>query len=123
MEPIGQNYFQSSAASSPSPHQNNSGLDLNGSAGSFMSSPSKLENGFSSTPQKMSMSPVYAPADITRTNNNSSPVFPEFNSQTVAAAVATTKSFPNYFNNHISNGKCTRLVVWNIGHPNMSFLF
>lgn len=67
----------------------------------------------------MSMSPVYAPADITRTNNNSSPVFPEFNSQTVAAAaaVATTKSFPNYFNNHISNGKCKRLVIYEIGHP------
>lgn len=66
------------------------------------------------------MSPVYAPADITRANNNSSPQFNEFNGQTAgatttatvasaaasaAAVAASTKSFPNYFNNHISNGE------------------
>lgn len=113
MEPIGTNYFQS-AASSPSHQNNSSAMDLNGSGASFMNSPSKLENGFSSTPQKMSMSPVYAPADITRTNNNSSPAF-EFNGQAAASssssvgagAAGPTKNFPNYFNNHISNGKLT----------------
>lgn len=116
MEPIGQNYFQSSTSSpSPSLHQNitnNSAIDLNGSAASF-NSPSKLENGFSSsTPQKMSMSPVYAPSDTTRTNNNNSPF--EFNGQAAAGssvascavnATATGKTFPTYFNNHMSNGK------------------
>lgn len=110
MEPIGTNYFQASSTAASSPtHQNHSAMELNGS-GSFLNSPSKLENGFSSTPQKMSMSPVYAPTavpEMTRTNNNSSPF--EFNSQSVATTAAAnsmgTKSFPNYFNNHISNGK------------------
>lgn len=71
-----------------------------------MNSPSKLENGFSSTPQKAAVSPVYAPADL-RTSQNASPAF-EFNGQqgtTANAATVTGKNFPSYFNNQISNGE------------------
>lgn len=107
MEPIGQNPFQTATAASSPVHQNNSGMDMNGSCGSF-NSPSKLENGFSSTPQKMSMSPIYAPVEVTRSLNNHSPL-PEYNSQSGVASAAATfptnKDFPNYFNNHISNGE------------------